>query len=218
MKARVAILALLLVLGARVWWRVETEAPIGGPVAEVTIAQGATTRAVAEKLAAAGLVKRPWSFALLVRLRGDEARIKAGRYRFEGPYSLLDIERKLVAADPGNATARRDLAERQAGAAAAEQRAEVARAVLAAETGAAVMDFADSLAAWLPRAQATRDHREGEARLAGQAVEAARGALAANRARERAVEWLMEKRAADARAAALRAEQAALDEAAQRRR
>ena len=96
MKARVAILALLLVLGARVWWRVETEAPIGGPVAEVTIAQGATTRAVAEKLAAAGLVKRPWSFALLVRLRGDEARIKAGRYRFEGPYSLLDIERKLV--------------------------------------------------------------------------------------------------------------------------
>lgn len=99
MKARIAALALLLALGVRLWWRIETELPIGGAPTEISVPLGASTRAISERLAAAGLVKHPWSFTLLVRLRGDGARIKAGRYRFEGPYSLLDIEQKLVAGD-----------------------------------------------------------------------------------------------------------------------
>jgi len=96
MARRLLALAVLLVLGLRVWWRAETEAPLRGPEAEIVVPQGASTQTIAEQLAAAGLIERPWTFALLVRLRGDGARMKAGRYRFSGPYSLLDIEQKLV--------------------------------------------------------------------------------------------------------------------------
>lgn len=96
MKLRVAALLLLAALGLRVWWRMETEAPLGSPAAELVVPAGASTQVIAEKLAAADLIKRPWTFALLVRLRGDESRMKAGRYRFDGPYSLLDMEQKIV--------------------------------------------------------------------------------------------------------------------------
>ena len=47
----------------------------------------------------AGVIKRPWTFALLVRLRGDGKELKAGRYRFDGPYSLLDVEQKIALGD-----------------------------------------------------------------------------------------------------------------------
>ncbi|WP_439549733.1 flagellar FliJ family protein [Falsiroseomonas sp.] len=115
------------------------------------------------------------------------------------------------------ATARRDLVARQAGAAAAAEREAVARSALDLELAAGGGEFADSLAAWLPMARAARERAVGEAALATQAVEAARSALAQQRARERAVEWLLDRRAQDARDKAMRAEQNALDEAAQRR-
>ena len=115
------------------------------------------------------------------------------------------------------AAARRDLVARQAGAAAAEDRAAAARSVLETEHRAAIGGHADSLAAWLPLARAARDRAAGEANLANQAVEGARAALAAQRARERAVEWLVEKRREEARDAAAHAAQKSLDEAAQRR-
>jgi len=99
MKLRIGALLLLAALGLRLWWRVETEAPLGGPAAEIVVPPGASTQGIAEKLSAAGLIKRPWAFSLLVRLRGDGGRMKAGRYRFEGPYSLLDIEQKIVEGD-----------------------------------------------------------------------------------------------------------------------
>ena len=99
MNGRLVAALVLVVLGLRVWWRVESEGPIGGPPTEIVVPPGASTQAIAQRLKDAGLVKHPWTFALLVRLRGDDARIKAGRYRFEGPYSLLDIEQKLVEGD-----------------------------------------------------------------------------------------------------------------------
>jgi UPF0755 protein len=99
MKFRAAALLLLTILGLRVWWTVETEAPLAGSSTEIVIPQGASTQGIAERLAAAGLIERAWSFHLLVRLRGDGGRMKAGRYKFEGPYSLLDIEQKIVDGD-----------------------------------------------------------------------------------------------------------------------
>jgi UPF0755 protein len=96
MKARLAALILLTVLGLRVWWTAETESPTGAPPAELIVPAGVSTQAIAEKLKDGGLIKRPWTFVLLVRLRGDGSRMKAGRYRFDGPYSLLDIEQKMV--------------------------------------------------------------------------------------------------------------------------
>ncbi|MBP6701880.1 MAG: endolytic transglycosylase MltG [Vicinamibacteria bacterium] len=99
MKTRLLALLLLAGLGLRLWWRVETESPLGGPPAEVVVPPGASTQVIADRLAEALVVPRPWTFTLLVRLRGDGARMKAGRYRFEGPYSLLDVEQKLVRGD-----------------------------------------------------------------------------------------------------------------------
>ena len=99
MKLRLAALALLLALGARVAWRYETEAPTGGPVIEVVIPPGSPTLSIGERLVKAGVIPRAWSFQMLVRLRGDGARMKAGRYRFEGPYSMLDVEQKLATGD-----------------------------------------------------------------------------------------------------------------------
>lgn len=99
MKLRAAALLVLAGLGLRLWWSMETEAPLGSPAAEVVVPPGASTQGIAERLMAAGLIKRPWAFALLVRMRGDGGRMKAGRYRFEGPYSLLDIEQKIVEGD-----------------------------------------------------------------------------------------------------------------------
>lgn len=115
------------------------------------------------------------------------------------------------------AAARRDLMARQAGASAAAQREASARLAVATELAGSDGDFADSLAAWLPLAYAARDRAAGEAALAAQAVESARAGLAAQRARERAVEWLLDRRAREARDKAMRAEQNALDEEAQRR-
>ncbi len=99
MIRRAVAVLILGVLCARVLWTIETEWATGGPSTQVIIAPGTSTRAVAEALASAGVIPRPWSFAVLARLRGDGARLKAGRYRFEGPYSLLDVEKKLAEGD-----------------------------------------------------------------------------------------------------------------------
>jgi len=99
MKLRAAALLLIAALGLRVWWRVETEAPLGGSATEIVVPPGASSQGISERLFAAGLIKRAWAFELLVRLRGDGSRMKAGRYRFEGPFSLLDIEQKIVEGD-----------------------------------------------------------------------------------------------------------------------
>ena len=99
MKARLAALALLSILGLRLWWTIETESPTGGPVTEIVVTPGTSTQAVGESLQAAGVIPRSWSFALYVRLAGDGSKLKAGRYKFDGPYSLADVERKIVEGD-----------------------------------------------------------------------------------------------------------------------
>jgi UPF0755 protein len=99
MKFRAGALLLLSVLGLRVWWSVETEAPLAGATTEIVIPPGASTQGIAERLFAAGIIRRSWSFHLLVRMRGDGGRMKAGRYKFEGPYSMLDLEQKIVEGD-----------------------------------------------------------------------------------------------------------------------
>lgn len=99
MKIRLLAALVLSVLLARALWRYETEAPLGRPSLEVVIPAGTSTNGIADRLVAAGVIPRAWSFALLVRVRGDGARMKAGRYRFDGPYSMLDVEQKLATGD-----------------------------------------------------------------------------------------------------------------------
>jgi flagellar biosynthesis chaperone FliJ len=127
------------------------------------------------------------------------------------PLATLSRLRALEVAE-----ARRALAQRQRGVAAAEARAREANAALEGEVAAEAGDFADSFAAWLPQARAACARAAGEMRLAAQAAEVARSALAEVRAAERAVELIREERARVARSDALRRDQTGLDEAAQR--
>lgn len=98
-KSAAFFILVLAALALRVWWRVETEGPLGGPAGEIVVRPGSSAYEIALNLEAKGLIPRPWTFALLVRLRGDSSRLKAGRYSFDGPYALLDIEQKIVEGD-----------------------------------------------------------------------------------------------------------------------
>ncbi len=63
---------------------------------EVTIRPGASLATAARDLAAAGVVMRPWQFALVGRLQGRDAAIKAGTYRFDAPLTPLALLDKLI--------------------------------------------------------------------------------------------------------------------------
>lgn len=54
----------------------------GGEEVEIQVPDGAGASAIASTLADSGLVQHPRFFALYAGLRGSEARLKAGRYRF----------------------------------------------------------------------------------------------------------------------------------------
>lgn len=68
------VLALLLLVSACV--------RPGGEEVEIRVPDGAGASAIASTLADSGLVQHPRFFALYAGLRGSEARLKAGRYRF----------------------------------------------------------------------------------------------------------------------------------------
>lgn len=68
----------------------------GAEPVEVRIPEGAGTRQVARVLEEEGLVDHPRVFAVYVALRGDEGRLKAGRYRFAPGTSWTDIADALA--------------------------------------------------------------------------------------------------------------------------
>lgn len=63
---------------------------------EVTIRPGASLAAAAGDLAAAGVLMRPWQFALLGRLQGRDTAIKAGTYRFDRPLTPVALLDALI--------------------------------------------------------------------------------------------------------------------------
>lgn len=127
------------------------------------------------------------------------------------PHDPLDALNRLRRLE--TRAARRHLAERLAALGAAEARLLAAEQAPAAE--AAVQDPA-TYGAWLPRAMADRERARLVHRGSERLAEAAREALVAARSAGRAVELLLEHRAAAARAAAARREQALLDDLAAR--
>lgn len=74
---------------ATLWWgRQAFEAP--GPLAaetRVVLPPGAGLAAIAERLAAAGVITRPWLFVAAVRLAGAGRALKAGEYAFPAAVS-----------------------------------------------------------------------------------------------------------------------------------
>lgn len=64
----------------------------------VEIPRGASARAIAQMLASAGAIERPWVF-LLVRALRPSTKLQAGEYRFEATASTLDVYDRIVRGD-----------------------------------------------------------------------------------------------------------------------
>ncbi len=80
-------------------WTRRLEAPYRGyDAAEVfvDIEPGDSTRTIAARLAAAGVVRDEVTFRLAARRTGRDRELKAGEYRFERPLSVLDVVDKVA--------------------------------------------------------------------------------------------------------------------------
>ena len=90
---RVLLLAAVL-LGLRLAWVLETQAPLrapGAPSLALVVPPGASADAIGRQLHELGLVRHPLVFRALVAVRGLGGTLKAGEYQLEGPLSLEQI-------------------------------------------------------------------------------------------------------------------------------
>ncbi len=92
------LFALLAATAAMLWFWNTAYRNRSSPVAEthVVVAQGATFAEVARQLASAGVIDNVLAFRLLARIRGEEADVRAGEYRFPARQSQDDVLRALV--------------------------------------------------------------------------------------------------------------------------
>ena len=98
---RVLLLAALL-LGLRLAWVFETEAPLRAPGASavsLVVPPGASADSIGRQLRELGLVRHPLVFRALVSLRGLAGTLKAGEYQLEGPLSLEQIADLMAKGD-----------------------------------------------------------------------------------------------------------------------
>jgi UPF0755 protein len=101
----VAVLVLLVAAAAAAggWiWYQRAHEPFKGDEAEaqiVDIPPGASTKAIAESLAAAGVVRDVYLFRSAVWWTNASRRLKAGEYRFAEPASVLDVIRTIERGD-----------------------------------------------------------------------------------------------------------------------
>ena len=91
-----SVLLVLALLGVGTWaaLRPLAHAPGPGETVEILVPPGAGAHAIGQQLREAGLVRSPRLFALAARLRGVDASLKSGRYRFPsglGWGEILDI-------------------------------------------------------------------------------------------------------------------------------
>lgn len=66
---------------------------------EFSVSEGSSLRAVAEKLAQAGIVEHPLAFVLLGRVQGRAAQIKAGDYEVRQAISPAELLQKIATGD-----------------------------------------------------------------------------------------------------------------------
>jgi UPF0755 protein len=100
--ARAALIAcafaLALLAAALLWFRAAAFGERGLPrtVTEFVVPGGSSTGEVARRLAQAGVIGSPFSFALLARVERLDERIQAGEYRFPEHQSTAEVLRRLV--------------------------------------------------------------------------------------------------------------------------
>lgn len=98
---RLGTLFLLILFAAGTaagWLAYEWETPYrgyGGQAAVVDVPRGASTRAIAERLAQSGVVRSAFAFELWGRWH-HEKRLEAGEYRFDRPMTMTDVFGHLV--------------------------------------------------------------------------------------------------------------------------
>jgi UPF0755 protein len=88
------LLLLVVALGLRLLWVLETRAPLREPGAAplaLVVPPGASADAIGRQLHERGLVRHPLVFRLLVLLRGQGGALQAGTYELDGPLSLEQI-------------------------------------------------------------------------------------------------------------------------------
>ena len=66
---------------------------------DVTLEPGLGAGAMVDRLAAAGVLRSPWTARVWLRLRGTARSLQAGEYRFERPASALEVLARLAAGD-----------------------------------------------------------------------------------------------------------------------
>src|SRR5262245_39629957 len=96
------LVLLTLVLGLRLAWVLETEAPLrdpGAPGLTLIVPPGANAEVVGQKLHELGLLRHPLVFRALVTWRGLGGSLKAGEYLLDGPLSLGQIAEMLARGD-----------------------------------------------------------------------------------------------------------------------
>jgi UPF0755 protein len=89
----------LLVLGAVLWWtgeRILSERRFPAHETTLIVPKGATGAAVAALLARDGIVSSALTFELLARLKGEQARMKAGEFRFSAHRTLAEVLQQVV--------------------------------------------------------------------------------------------------------------------------
>jgi UPF0755 protein len=107
MRALRRLLVALLVIGLLaaalgVWGRQRLTTPYRGFLDNevfVELPPGTGVSAIADRLAAAGVIPDRWTFRISARLTGADRRLQAGEYRFAGETSPNDVIARLAAGD-----------------------------------------------------------------------------------------------------------------------
>ena len=95
-----ALIVVALAAGAAAWWwATERPLPLPQEPYALTVRSGASLRAVARELTAAGVLPADWTLVALARLERVDRMIKAGNYEISGGTTLSGLLAKLTQGD-----------------------------------------------------------------------------------------------------------------------
>jgi UPF0755 protein len=102
-KLGLLIVFLAVVAGLGAWWGMRRlHTPYRGFAASevfVELPAGAGVAAIADRLAAAGVVADPWTFRIAARVAGADRRLQAGEYRFADAATPRDVVARIARGD-----------------------------------------------------------------------------------------------------------------------
>ena len=93
------IVVALAALAGAWWWATQRPLPLQQEPYAITVRTGATLRAVARELTAAGVLPAEWTLVSLARLERVDRSIKAGNYEIPGGTTLAGLLAKLTQGD-----------------------------------------------------------------------------------------------------------------------